>query len=244
MPIYVRAYHLILTAYGFWLPNDPRGSWSDFVRSWELQRFGPATRTLERRSVARTPHNVALRLAAKESGCSSSSPIHGTASPRDRAGVCAENSKRRLHRSRVLDPSDPRARGDRAAQIFDREDRDIVEGCRDFAALAGRIAPVRERSVFRWIDPNPLDGADPGLSSSATTRISGARSLTSIAIGSRNGTKRNDGILSLHSSHNSSVRVFTRSGRTEGPPSDPSDQCSRDGSTTDLTRTMLGRARS
>jgi len=25
--------HLILTAYGFWLPNDPRGSWSDFVGS-------------------------------------------------------------------------------------------------------------------------------------------------------------------------------------------------------------------
>ena len=38
----VLAYHLILTAYGFWLPNDPRGSWSDFVRAWELRRFGPA----------------------------------------------------------------------------------------------------------------------------------------------------------------------------------------------------------
>ena len=32
----VLAYHLILTNYGFWLPNDPRGSWSEFVRAWEL----------------------------------------------------------------------------------------------------------------------------------------------------------------------------------------------------------------
>jgi len=38
----IRAYHAIFTAYGFWLPNDPRGSWSDFVGSWELFRFGPA----------------------------------------------------------------------------------------------------------------------------------------------------------------------------------------------------------
>ena len=40
----IRAYHAVFTAYGFWLPNDPRGSWSDFVGSWELFRFGPATK--------------------------------------------------------------------------------------------------------------------------------------------------------------------------------------------------------
>ena len=28
----VVAYHVIITNYGFWLPNDPRGSWSDLVR--------------------------------------------------------------------------------------------------------------------------------------------------------------------------------------------------------------------
>jgi len=56
----VLAYHLIMTAYGFWLPNDPRGSWSDFVRAWELFLFGgPATRTTERRSLARDPHDIA-----------------------------------------------------------------------------------------------------------------------------------------------------------------------------------------
>jgi len=32
----VRAYHVIFGMYGFWLPNDERGSWSDFVGSWEL----------------------------------------------------------------------------------------------------------------------------------------------------------------------------------------------------------------
>ena len=62
----VLAYHLIITTYGFWLPNDPRGSWSDFVRAWELFLFGgPATRTRERRSLARNPHDVRKRLEAK-----------------------------------------------------------------------------------------------------------------------------------------------------------------------------------
>jgi hypothetical protein len=63
----VIAYHLIITAYGFWLPNDPRGSWSDFVRSWELARFGPATKTDTKQSVAGNSHNRALRLEAKQS---------------------------------------------------------------------------------------------------------------------------------------------------------------------------------
>jgi REP element-mobilizing transposase RayT len=47
----VHAYHVIWGTYGFWLPNDPRGSWSDFVASWELARFGKAIRSLEREPV-------------------------------------------------------------------------------------------------------------------------------------------------------------------------------------------------
>ena len=58
-------YHIIFGAYGFWLPNDPRGSWSDFVGSWELFRYGAATKTNERRSLARRPHDRALRLQVK-----------------------------------------------------------------------------------------------------------------------------------------------------------------------------------
>jgi REP element-mobilizing transposase RayT len=61
----VLAYHLIITAYGFWLPNDPRGSWSDFVRSWELARFGKATKTNATHSLAHKPHDRRRRLLAK-----------------------------------------------------------------------------------------------------------------------------------------------------------------------------------
>jgi REP element-mobilizing transposase RayT len=60
------AFHGIFTAYGFWLPNDPRGSWSDWVASWELFRAGgKATSVRTRRSVAGVQHDVAARLAAK-----------------------------------------------------------------------------------------------------------------------------------------------------------------------------------
>lgn len=47
----VHGYHAIFGAYGFWLPNDPRGSWSDFVGAWELFRFGRATKSIERREL-------------------------------------------------------------------------------------------------------------------------------------------------------------------------------------------------
>jgi REP element-mobilizing transposase RayT len=62
----VRAAHIIITAYGFWLPNDPRGSWSDFVASWELLKFGRATKVQTRRSVAHVAHDRELRMAAKK----------------------------------------------------------------------------------------------------------------------------------------------------------------------------------
>jgi REP element-mobilizing transposase RayT len=44
----IHGYHVIFGAYGFWLPNDPRGSWSNFVGAWELRQFGPPTKGLER----------------------------------------------------------------------------------------------------------------------------------------------------------------------------------------------------
>lgn len=62
----VRWYHLIISAYGFWLPNDPRGSWSDFVESWELSKFGDATKVTGKRSYAHDPHDRELRLQAKQ----------------------------------------------------------------------------------------------------------------------------------------------------------------------------------
>ena len=62
----VIGYHVICGIYGFWLPNDPRGSWSDFVGSWELFRFGKATKTDTRRSVAGAKHDRAERLEPKK----------------------------------------------------------------------------------------------------------------------------------------------------------------------------------
>ncbi|MHC4662423.1 MAG: transposase [Planctomycetota bacterium] len=62
----VLAYHVIFGAYGFWLPNDPRGSWSSFVGSWELFRYGGATKTDTTRSVARVEHDRNMRLRAKK----------------------------------------------------------------------------------------------------------------------------------------------------------------------------------
>ncbi|MSR58869.1 MAG: hypothetical protein EXS05_14660 [Planctomycetaceae bacterium] len=61
----VYGYHLIFSTYGFWLPNDPRGSWSEFVRAWEIARFGEATKVEHSRSVAAVPDDRELRLAAK-----------------------------------------------------------------------------------------------------------------------------------------------------------------------------------
>jgi len=58
-------YHIIFGAFGFWLPNDPRGSWSKFVGSWNLFRYGRATTTTERSSLAHREHDRTRRLEAK-----------------------------------------------------------------------------------------------------------------------------------------------------------------------------------
>ena len=50
----VHGYHVIMGMYGFWLPNDPRGSWSAFVAAWELLRFGTTTRSVDRPAVLHT----------------------------------------------------------------------------------------------------------------------------------------------------------------------------------------------
>lgn len=60
------ATHCIWGAYGFWLPNDPRGSGSNFVGSYKLwQAAGNATPVDSTHSVAHQPHDRTRRLAAK-----------------------------------------------------------------------------------------------------------------------------------------------------------------------------------
>jgi len=62
---FVIAFHGIISAYGFWLPNDPRGSWSTWVGAWELFRYGPATKVTTRRSVAGRAHDHRQRRETK-----------------------------------------------------------------------------------------------------------------------------------------------------------------------------------
>lgn len=57
----ILGFHCIFTAYGFWLPNEPRGSWSTFVGSWDLLQFGPATKTNTRQSLAGHAYDHTLK---------------------------------------------------------------------------------------------------------------------------------------------------------------------------------------
>lgn len=61
----VYGYHIILSTYGFWLPNDPRGSWSEAVWAFDLANFGPPTKIETTASVAHMPHDVMARTRAK-----------------------------------------------------------------------------------------------------------------------------------------------------------------------------------
>ncbi|WP_390884383.1 transposase [Humisphaera borealis] len=64
----VLASHVILSCYGFWLPNEERGSWSDFVRNWELfYRYGGATKVDTYRSVADKPYDRERRRESRKS---------------------------------------------------------------------------------------------------------------------------------------------------------------------------------
>lgn len=64
----VHGVHLCWGTYGFWLPNDPRGSGSREVWADHLKPFGEATRVADRtRSRARREHDRTQRLAAKRS---------------------------------------------------------------------------------------------------------------------------------------------------------------------------------
>jgi hypothetical protein len=57
----VIGFHVIGCTYGFWLPNEKRGSCSDFVRSDALAKFGPANPVDHSRSVARKKYDYEVR---------------------------------------------------------------------------------------------------------------------------------------------------------------------------------------
>jgi REP element-mobilizing transposase RayT len=59
--------HLIFSTYGFWLPNDPRGSGSSRVRAQHIyDAGGEATKVTTTHSLATAPHDRRARLAAKQ----------------------------------------------------------------------------------------------------------------------------------------------------------------------------------
>lgn len=57
----VIASHAVFATYGFWPPNDPRGSWSDKVWADHLKRFGIAQKVSTRKSIAHQPFDRKLR---------------------------------------------------------------------------------------------------------------------------------------------------------------------------------------
>jgi hypothetical protein len=63
----VIAYHALWSAYGFWLPNEQRGSWSSEVWAPCLREFGSATKTTEKKSLADRPHDPMLRRQMRHS---------------------------------------------------------------------------------------------------------------------------------------------------------------------------------
>jgi REP element-mobilizing transposase RayT len=91
------ASHVIFGAYGFWLRNDPRGSWSDFVGAWDLFRNGGrATKTHETHSLAGRAHDRAQRVATKRAlkrpavdftGLQARAVAHGFANYVERSGL-------------------------------------------------------------------------------------------------------------------------------------------------------------
>lgn len=61
----VIGFHIICCTYGFWLPNNERGSGSDFVRSDALTKFGPANPVAHGRSVAYKRFDYEIRELAR-----------------------------------------------------------------------------------------------------------------------------------------------------------------------------------
>lgn len=60
------ASHIIFGCYGFWLPNDPRGAWSEYIRNRKIFEFGGANMVTTRYSVAHVEHDAKNRIAAKQ----------------------------------------------------------------------------------------------------------------------------------------------------------------------------------
>jgi len=90
------ANHSIFGMYGFWLPNDPRGSGSDYVASWELFRDNPLKEGKNRQKwslVVPFVAHEAIRIALAAEGMRA-------AKPAPRIGGVALKSREQARRKR------------------------------------------------------------------------------------------------------------------------------------------------
>jgi hypothetical protein len=138
----ILAYHLIFSAYGFWLPNDPRGSGSHLVRSENLLEFGEATKVAADDFCARKPHDRAKRLAAKaalDPPPVSFTGVQARAIARGVRELCAAIQNHDLGVRRDAGPRPP-CRG--AAQVHNRGAGESSEGRGDEAVGARRSPSI------------------------------------------------------------------------------------------------------
>ncbi len=145
----VLGYHVIFGAYGFWLPNDPRGSWSDFVESWDLFRYGPATTTTETRSLAMAPHDRALRMQAKEALKYPAVQFTGLQALAIGPGLRQLCPNLRTDDLGMRNPARAHSSRRRPVSLEDRTSRNSIEGRRDPAIDRRRNPPAGTHSIAK-----------------------------------------------------------------------------------------------
>ena len=148
----IRGFHAIVSCYGFWLPNDPRGSWSDFVREWDLLRFGPATKVTTRRSLAGVSHDRSARLAAKRALRYPPVRLDGRQVEHAAEGIAG----RWVHHSRPRHSAGSLAHRPRATQQTDRSDRCPSQGVSNQAPASGGVAPAGAVPEERRFTTHPV----------------------------------------------------------------------------------------
>ncbi|NOY29422.1 MAG: hypothetical protein GXP28_04365 [Planctomycetes bacterium] len=96
----ILGFHSIFSTYGFWLPNEPRGSWSTLVASWELAKFGPATKVDTRRSVAARPYDRGLKKRMQ--AVLQHPPVHLTGKQAQTIALSLANTPYTIHACAIL----------------------------------------------------------------------------------------------------------------------------------------------
>ena len=147
----VHGYHLILPMYGFWLPNDPRGSWSDVVRRWELVRFGTSTQSVERKSFEQlTDDEIRKRDAAKKKLKFPAVSLSGIQAASIGRGFATKIAISQLHRLGMCYFTRAHSSGNRSTLLQDRDHRKHAQ--RSSHARDKRIEPAPAGGVqeTRW----------------------------------------------------------------------------------------------